>query len=134
MSDKRSPPPDPRARSVALDLEPLRRRLLAAVRHACPSWLTGHAEDITQEALIRVAAAFERQGETKREFPSSYLWKAAYTATVDAMRKYRQRREREISVDDRPALEQAPAPVGNPELEARGAEIQAGAAIPRRCA
>jgi len=122
---------EPDSRIAGADLDPLRQRLLVAVRQICPAWLSAHAEDITQEALLRVASAIEREGERDRELPSSYLRRSAFNAMIDEIRKHRQRRLRETGGgEDGRAVEGARAPGGNPEEAAAGREI--GQAI-RHC-
>lgn len=75
----------------------LRARLVRAVARVCPSWLAAQAEDIVQAALVRVVEIIQgREGNARPN--ASYLWKAAYTATVDEIRRHRRRRE--VPLDD----------------------------------
>jgi len=78
----------------------LRRRLLAAVRRCCPGWLREQAEDITQEALIKVCRVLEKKSETDPGLPASYINKAAYHATVDAIRRFKQQGQNETPLDE----------------------------------
>jgi RNA polymerase sigma-70 factor (ECF subfamily) len=78
-----------------------------------------------QSALVKV---LERWGEGTALPPASYLWKMAYTTTIDEIR--RRRRTREVPLDPEddgtgPAAEATAA--SDPEREGSAAEI--GAAI-----
>ncbi len=84
-------PPSP-ATPLPQTLEDLRERLVRAVRHVCPSWLRDQSEDIVQAALLRLLHVQEFR-EPNLAFPSSYLWKAAYSATLDEIRRAQRRRE-----------------------------------------
>ncbi len=81
-------------------VEDLRRRLLGAVRRSCPAWLSSQVEDIAQEALIKIVGIIQRTGETNRVLPASYINKAAYHATVDAMRRNRRQGSKEVSMQE----------------------------------
>ena len=70
----------------------IRERLVRSVRHVCPAWLRDRADDIVQNALIRVLE-ISRARESSSPVPSSYLWKVAYSATVDEIRRLRRRPE-----------------------------------------
>lgn len=74
------------------DYEDLRRRIAAAVRRNCPSWLRGQAEDIVQSVLVKLLKAAQKS-EGKRTFSSVYLEKSAYGALVDEIRRACRRRE-----------------------------------------
>ncbi len=73
-------------------VEALRDRLVVAVRSVCPCWLGDQQQDIVQVAMIAVLRQQEKI-ERNREFPSSYLRKAAYTAMIDEIRRRRSRGE-----------------------------------------
>jgi RNA polymerase sigma-70 factor, ECF subfamily len=73
----------------------LRQQLARAVKRVCPRWLADHADDIVQCAVVKL---LERRGEGSSALPPSYLWKMAYTATVDEIR--RRRRRREVALED----------------------------------
>ncbi|MEM7156105.1 MAG: sigma-70 family RNA polymerase sigma factor [Myxococcota bacterium] len=79
-------------RIVREDDEALRAKLGRVVARACPPWAAAHREDIVQAAMLRVVRARERN-EDGRELPSSYLWKVAYSATIDEVRRLRAKRE-----------------------------------------
>lgn len=92
----------------------------------CPAWLADRRDDIIQSALIRVTNISSREGNAP--LAASYLWKAAYSATVDEIRRVR--RLRETGLDDDGAAGALAADNAGPERRARSRE--AGAAI-RTC-
>lgn len=102
-------------------LTELRTRLSVAVTRVCPPWLASQAEDIVQCALIRIASILER-GEGEVPLRSSYIWKAAYTATVDEIR--RRRRRREVSLEAEVIERRSPDP--DPERTLGASEIGDG--------
>jgi RNA polymerase sigma-70 factor (ECF subfamily) len=101
----------------------LRRRLVRAVVRVCPSWLAGSAEDIVQAAMVRVTRS-SSPGEGDRGHSSLYLEKAAFSATVDEIRRHRRRRE--IQADDETTMSQAPSRAASPEQGSVAREIRAG--------
>ncbi len=107
------------ARGGAEDVEILRRRVAAAVRRVCPSWLARQADDITQDVLVRLTKA---SGEDSRRFSSMYLERAAYGATVDEIRRACRRRESPLPEGEGLA-DLAPARSADPEREVASAEI-----------
>ena len=87
------------------DAEAVRRGLSAAIARACPSWLRQEREDLLQSTLLRVWEVVSRE-EVRPEMKATYLWKAAYSVTIDEIRKARWRYERalgEESMDETPA-------------------------------
>ena len=80
-------PPPP-----SVDYAEMRRVLTRAVNRVCPAWLAARREDLVQAALIRVIEA-RRSSEQNPTPPASYLWKVAYSATVDEIRRVRRSRE-----------------------------------------
>ncbi len=94
-------PPRATVRSVAEvpdgpDLAELRRHLLEAVGRICPCWLADAREDIVQTALTRVTwIANERNEPLGRP----YLWRAAFMATVDEIRRRQRRRESSLDTE-----------------------------------
>lgn len=64
----------------------LRSRLVGAVRRVCPPWLAADAEDLVQDALIRLVQRNDRLGGNL-SVTSAYLKKVAYCAVVDEMRR-----------------------------------------------
>jgi RNA polymerase sigma-70 factor (ECF subfamily) len=110
----------PRAEAVSEeDCARLRRELKRAVGRTCPPGLRDDADDIVQESLIRVVAIL-RSREGKADLRSSYLWRVAYTATVDEIR--RRRRRREVSLEEASA-ERVTDPAPGPFGARRGGEI-----------
>lgn len=114
-------------RFPGVKLAEIRRRILVTVRHACPGWMADDAEDVAQNALIKVCQILEREGDRNRELPPSYLWKVACSATVDAIRSRRRRRWEEVSMDGAP--DQCLARAEAPDPERRTAGVEAGRAI-----
>lgn len=72
-------------------LDAVRRQLAAAVKRICPAWLSSQQDDIVQAALIRVYNL--APGESRAGFSASYLWKVAFSVTVDEIRRQRRRPE-----------------------------------------
>lgn len=107
----------------------IRERLVRSVRHVCPAWLRDRADDIVQNALIRVLE-ISRVRESSSPVPSSYLWKVAYSVTVDEIRRLRRRPE--VAWDDAGRGGSEPAdpadPVGPAGPEADMALEELGAA------
>jgi RNA polymerase sigma-70 factor, ECF subfamily len=106
------------------DCARLREELVRAVSRTCPPWLAGHSDDLVQAALLRVVE-IARRTEGNGEFTSFYLRKAAYSATVDEIRRLRRRRE--VPLDEHDPEVERPAAGPDPERCARGRE--AGRAI-----
>jgi RNA polymerase sigma-70 factor (ECF subfamily) len=75
----------------------LREVLVRAVASVCPRHLASQRDDIVQNALVRVLGIL-RKGEQNAVRTTSYLWQAAYTATMDEIR--RRSRRREVALDD----------------------------------
>jgi len=103
----------------------VRRRILGAVRRACPPWLASQAEDITQEAMLRLHQVLEKQGERDRPVPSSYLMKTAYSVVFDTMRRLRQQRLHESGTEDG-VVDGATGSLSNPEHQAHAGEVARG--------
>ena len=68
-----------------------------AVRRQCPAWLSDHAQDIAQAALMKVLS-LARRSEGERPLTSFYLHRAAHSALVDEIRRRRRRREVALEV------------------------------------
>jgi RNA polymerase sigma-70 factor (ECF subfamily) len=76
----------------AEDVNRIQRVLYAAVQKVCPAWLANQKEDLVQAAFVRVFKVWKNSEESG--VPStSYVWKVAYSATVDEIRRARVRRE-----------------------------------------
>jgi RNA polymerase sigma-70 factor (ECF subfamily) len=89
------------------------------VRRICPAWLAARSDDIVQCALLRVLQIHERS-EGDRPLAPSYLWRLAYSAVVDEIR--RQRRLREVSMEATVA-DAAADRLPDPERAAQGREV-----------
>jgi RNA polymerase sigma-70 factor (ECF subfamily) len=84
------PSPQTSVRETA-SLEDVRRQLVAAVRRLCPAWLANQQDDIVQAALIRIHRL--ATDESRTTFQASYVWKVAFSVTIDEIRRYRRRPE-----------------------------------------
>jgi RNA polymerase sigma-70 factor (ECF subfamily) len=103
-----------------------RRRLERAVSAHCPYLEVSERQDIVQAACLRLIKIREK-GEGNREFNASYLWRVAYSALIDEIRRQRRRREEPLEQE---TLDAANHPAGNPERETASREV--GSAI-RSC-
>lgn len=124
VSGRNGPPAGGPGPEAMLSLEELRSQLERLVDRVCPSWLTSRRDDIVQTAVIRVAQIIGRS-EGNATFAASYLWRVAYSVTVDEIRQLRRRQEtslEEASVAD--VVDGAPR---DPEARMIGRQI--GAAI-----
>ena len=113
-------------RTDPVDYTRLRQDLARAVGRLCPRWLLSDRDDLVQAATMRVMQAMERSrftGEGNPQLSSSYIYKAAYSALVDEIRRVRRRGETDL--DDSPA-EPAAASGADPERTAASREIGAG--------
>ncbi len=105
------------------ELGELRRRVAAAVRRHCPLWLAGHAEDIVQNAVLRLLRTLEKS-DGNRTFSSVYLEKSVCGAVVDEIRRACRRREH--PVEDLEVVEPVTGRQIDPEHEASSREIGRG--------
>ena len=114
-----------RTRTDTFDYTKLRQDLARAVARLCPRWLLSDRDDLVQSAAIRVIQAMERQpsSEGNPAPSSSYIYKAAYSALVDEIRRVRRRSETDI---DESAVELVAPGVGDPERAAASREIGEG--------
>jgi len=107
-------------------LSELRHRIHSVVHRVCPGWLRGDVEDVTQNALLKVVEVLRRKGDRNPELAPSYLWRVAYTCTVDAIRSRREARQREVSMETTTESRARPAPEPDPERRSAGSEIGRG--------
>ena len=115
----RDPPePDADARFAALIAEYGRLLRLAIVR-LCPRDMGLQFDDVEQEARIRLWKAL--QGERPIADLASYIYKVAATATIDAIRRVKARREQALPTAVAEAEEDGPRPE-EPASEASGGE------------
>jgi RNA polymerase sigma-70 factor (ECF subfamily) len=77
------------------DYDALREQIARSVASVCPGWLAADRDDIVQAVLTRVIDIVQR-GEWNGPPGASYLWKAAFNATIDEIRRVRRRREQPI--------------------------------------
>ncbi len=103
--------------------EGLRRDLARAVAAICPSWLASDRDDLIQTAILKVMA-IERRGEEVPVRSSSYLYRVAHSAVVDAIRSRRRRPEVPLEEEQVANDERESAP--DPEDLARAREIGRG--------
>ena len=110
------PTPDDRLREILEEYGGLLRR---AIERLAPGRAGVQADDVEQEARIRVWKAL--QGGTEITDPPSYLCRVAFTATVDAVRTARSRREEPLETrragDDSPIPQGPAAPGPGPEAD-----------------
>lgn len=97
------------------DLERVRRFLIAAVRRSCPAAIAAEADDVVQQALIKLSKT-RIVSEENRGVPASYLWRVAYTTLIDEIRRRERRREVPLADDSPTVVPIAPHP--DPEREA----------------
>ena len=100
-----SAPAFPRRDTPVADHAELRRRLLAAVRRHCPPWLRDEADDIVQQAMIRVTSS------EVTTVNSTYIDRLAYCATIDEIRR---RRARRMVITEEPPEVPSAAPGDHP--------------------
>ena len=94
----RDPQSDSPQNDKQVDFAQIRSKLVISVRRVCPRWLSDRADDIVQDAMIRVMD-WQKKNEDPQGPPSSYLWKVAYSATVDEIRRARRRRENPVEME-----------------------------------
>jgi RNA polymerase sigma-70 factor (ECF subfamily) len=108
------------ARADADPYAELREKLLRSVRRICTGWLADRADDIVQRAIMRIISLERREGERERN--ASYLWKVAYTTTIDEIRRLRAQREDPLDTAEPTAASPAPSP----EDHATGRQVGEG--------
>jgi RNA polymerase sigma-70 factor (ECF subfamily) len=114
------PPPSPAPEG---DASALRRAIERAVARVCPRWLAHQREDLVQTSMTRLLQILQR-GEANGTPGPSYLHRAAYTVTLDEIRKVQARRE--VSLEDEESSEPALPRTEDPERRALGREIGTG--------
>jgi RNA polymerase sigma-70 factor (ECF subfamily) len=113
--------PAPAAGVVPEDgLETLRRDLAKALTSLCPPALADRRDDLLQSAMMRVVELQRRDPERARLSPA-YLYRVAYTALIDELRRVGRRRE--VALEDVEAMPVQPAAPGDPERAAGSAQI-----------
>lgn len=102
------------------DYEKMRAVLVRAVARVCPGWLADRRDDIVQTALLKVVE-IRRKAEESDPPPASYLWKVAYTATMDEIRRLRRRRE--TPLDGLPPEAEQAGPAADPQRRREQGEL-----------
>jgi len=118
------------------DTVELRARLERAVARVCPPWLSARSDDLVQVAVMRILD-IQRSSQGERTFSASYLWKVAYCALIDEIRRVRRRRETPLEGPDDGGEGEGGAlastlPAAAPDPERRAAGHQIGRGI-REC-
>jgi RNA polymerase sigma-70 factor (ECF subfamily) len=117
--------PEPQAEPAPReDGAELRAEISRAVRALCPRWLASRADDLVQDAFLRVFE-LRRRSEQERELSSFYLKRVVYSALVDEIRRLERRRESSLEAEDGEELPLA-SPSPGPERARAGKEIGAG--------
>lgn len=101
----------------------IRHKLERAVAVVSPHLGAAEREDVVQVACLRLVR-IRRKSEGEREFNASYLWRVAYSALIDEIRRSRRRREDPLETE---MLERVDGETANPESQA--ASRQLGSAI-----
>ena len=111
---------DSRLESLLSEYGGILRRAIASL---VPGRLGIQVDDVEQEARIRVWRALE--GEKEIRDPASYLYRVAVSATIDAVRRVRARREEQRFESNAPGeAEAGPADSApSPEQRAQAREI-----------
>jgi RNA polymerase sigma-70 factor (ECF subfamily) len=130
--DAQDPPPERRpvgggalhSPRTEEDYGRLRADIARVVAHACPAWLASRSDDLVQTVLMRVIAA-QQQREGTGEFTTFYLRKAAHSALIDEIRRWRRRQEVALLSE---AEKDEPAAI-QPDPERRSAGKELGRAI-----
>lgn len=104
----------------------LRQQLVRAVARTCPRWLASEADDMVQNALLRVLE-IQRRREGDVEFSAFYLRRAAYSVVVDEIR--RRRRRGEVPLDPEAEGEEPGRPSEDPDPEELSESRELGRAI-----
>jgi RNA polymerase sigma-70 factor (ECF subfamily) len=102
----------------------LRRDLEAAVASLCPPSLADRREDLVQDALLKVAQIVARSepDPAEPELNATYLWRTAYSALVDELRRIRRRAE--VNLDEAGPAETLASPHPGPADSSRSVEIR----------
>ncbi|MEM7480801.1 MAG: RNA polymerase sigma factor [Acidobacteriota bacterium] len=112
--------PDAAISAEAMDR--LRPRLERVLRKICPPWLKSQSDDLVQVAMLRLVDVLAAS-EQERTFNSSYLYKVAYSALVDEIRRLRRRREVAIEDDEGEPMP-IEARVPDPEARTAGSQLR----------
>jgi len=102
----------------------LRRDLERAVSRISPRFPAAERDDIVQAACIRLLELQGRRSEGAGAFNASYVWRVAYSALIDEIRRRRRRREAPLEPE---VIDTTMHASGNPERETAAHEL--GSAI-----
>ena len=105
-----------------LNAEVVRRTMERAVAAVCPRWLCDRREDIVQVAMMKALAATRKKGEQDRRVAGSYLWKVAYSATADEIRRHRAR-QAEVAMEAQALERSSPAGSHDPASDQEAREF-----------
>lgn len=94
---------------TSVDPEEIRRHLVAAMRRVCPPSIADEAEDLVQRAMIKLLR-LKNRSEGNPTPSASYLWRVAYTAVIDEIRRRDRRREVSLIEDSAAAIPAASQP------------------------
>lgn len=128
LDSRRLPPRFVSTASHSIDYATLRQAFVRAVARICPGWLSSQRDDLVQAAILRVMHIVDRApagaaGEGEQPFTTSYLYKVAYSALVDEIRRVARRRE--TGIEDAVTATAGTAD-GDPERLAVSTEIGQG--------
>lgn len=115
----KSPLPQ-RPNQFSADVEEVRQHLVAAMRRVCPPSIADEAEDLVQRSMIKLMKS-QKKTEGDPGFSASYLWRVAYTAVIDEIRRRDRRREVPLIEDTAAAIPASSQP--DPEREATSRSI-----------
>lgn len=99
----------------AAEVERLTEALRRAVARACPPELASAREDLVQTALVRVLER-EARGEENRVRTASYLWRVAWSAVIDELRRLKRRPTVSLEAMMSGAEERQPAGAPAPDV------------------
>lgn len=107
--------PRPPEHEIALEalLHQYGRLLRSTIRRLCPRHLGIEFDDIEQEARLRLWRALS--AATEITHPASYIYRAAASATLDAIRRVLARREDPLDLDSGSARGASGEPIGGAE-------------------
>lgn len=115
------PQSSPRRPLSEEDATRLRRELETAVATLCPPALSDRREDLVQEALLKVTRIIGRS-DPERELNATYLWRTAYSALVDEIRRLRRRGE--VTLDEAGPAHALVSRRPGPAAASRGREVR----------
>jgi RNA polymerase sigma-70 factor (ECF subfamily) len=94
------------------NLPQVREALVRAVVRVCPRWIADQADDLVQDALLRLLE-IDRRKDGTADFSRSYLKKVAYNMVVDEIRRLQRRKE--VPLEEEGPEMHLPTPQPDPE-------------------